>query len=161
MIENYHIDNIEAFVGRGLGTSNWFRIDQGRIDAFGAATYDPDPQHDDPAWAGENSPYGGTIAYGFQTLSLLSHLTRASGLQPAGVGFALNYGMDRVRFLAPVPVGTDIRCHSKLIRVTPKSEGVWILKTENTVEIKGKDNPALIAEWLFLCAADGVDPATI
>lgn len=161
MTKNYHIDRIEEFVGTELGVSDWFEVDQGRIDAFGAATYDPDPQHDNPVWATENSPYGGTIAYGFQTLSLLSHLTRASGLQPDGVGFALNYGLDRVRFLAPVPVGSQIRCHSRLIKATRKAEDVWILKTENTVEIKGGDNPALVAEWLFLCAAEGVDPATI
>lgn len=161
MTKKYHIDRIEEFVGAELGISDWFEVDQGRIDAFGAATYDPDPQHDDPAWAAQNSPYGRTIAYGFQTLSLLSHLTRASDLQPDGVGFALNYGLDRVRFLAPVPVGSHIRCHSKLAQVTAKSDGVWILKTENTVEIKGEDTPALVAEWLFLCAADTVDPATI
>lgn len=161
MLENYHIDSIDDFVGRELGVSDWFTVDQGRIDAFGAATYDPDPQHDNPKWAAENSPYGGTIAYGFQSLSLLSHLTRSSGLQPAGVSFALNYGLDRVRFLAPVPVGSDIRCRSTLRHAEKKADGVYVLKTENIVEIRDVAKPALIADWLFLCAAEAVDPATI
>lgn len=161
MTDAYHIDNLDAFIGQEIGVSDWFTVDQGRIDFFGAATYDIDPQHMDPSWAAENSPYGGTIAFGFQTLSMLSHLTRASGLQPKGSAFELNYGLDRVRFLQPVPVGARIRCRTKLLEVRQKAEGVFIIKTGNTVEIEGHDEPAMIAEWLGLCAREGIDPKSI
>jgi len=161
MQDSYHLDRIMDFVGRDIGVSDWFTVDQGRIDFFGAATYDPDPQHDDPAWATAHSPYGHTIAYGFQTLSMLSHLTRAGNLQPGGTGFALNYGFDHVRFVSPVPVNSRIRCHVHLLEATEKTPSVFVLKTRNRVEIEGREKPALVADWLALCAAEGIDPAIL
>lgn len=155
----YSLATLDSFVGREIGVSDWFTVDQGRIDMFGAAHYDPDPQHLDPAWAAEHSPYGGTIAYGFQTLSMLSHLTLH--LRPKGAGVALNYGFDRVRFVSAVPVNARIRVRQSLTEATPRSQGVWVIKTHNIVEVDGQTAPALVADWLGLVASDEVDVAAL
>ena len=161
MTEEFSIDNIKNFVGKELGVSQWFVVDQGRIDFFGAASYDIDPQHNDPEWAAVNSPYGATIAFGFQTLSMLSYLSRTGGLQPKGVGYALNYGFDRVRFITPVLVGSRIRLRAKLGDARERSRGVYVLDLDCTVEIEHNEQPALTARWLGLVAAEDVDPASI
>lgn len=155
----YSLDTLDAFVGKEIGVSDWFTIDQGRIDMFSAAHYDPDPQHTDPAWAAANTPFGGTIAYGFQTLAMLSHLTLK--LRPAGGAFALNYGFDRIRFVEPVRVGSRIRARQTLVSVQTRAPGVHVIKTHNLVEIEGNPRPALVADWLGLLAAEGVDPSSI
>lgn len=157
MTHTYSLSTLERHVGREIGVSDWFTVDQGRIDMFGAAHYDPDPQHMDPAWAAEHSPYGGTIAYGFQTLSMLSHLTMS--LRPEGAAVALNYGFDRVRFISPVPVNSRIRARQSLKEATKRGDSVWVIKTHNIVEIDGQSDPALIADWLGLLAADETDLA--
>ncbi len=159
MTQPYTIDTIDSFVGQEIGISDWFTVDQGRIDMFAAAHYDPDPQHIDADWAAANTPYGGTIGFGFQTLSMLSHLTMK--LRPSGVGFALNYGFDRIRFVEPVRVGVRIRARQSLTSAQTRAPGVHVITTHNIVEIEGNDRPALVADWLGLLAAEGVDPATI
>lgn len=149
----YHIDNIEAFLNKEVGLSEWMTIDQDRIDRFAEATDDPNPLHVDPAWARENSPYGGTIAHGFLTISLLTKFAIEGGLIPAGVAYALNYGFLRTRLMAPVKSGARIRNRMTLIGVDRKIGGT-ILKTRNTVEIENEPTPALVAVWLGLCIAD-------
>lgn len=143
----YHIDYIEHWVGRELAVTDWFEIDQRRIDAFGHATNDLNPLHVDPA-AAANGPFGCAVAHGFLTLSLLSFFSYEAEMQPDGVKYAINYGFDRVRFMTPVKVGDRIRNRARLTSASGKGDGRWVFKTQNTVEIDGSRNPALVASWL-------------
>jgi acyl dehydratase len=145
----YHIDNLAAFVGREVGITPWLVIDQERIDLFARATEDFNPLHVDPAVA-KDGPFGTTIAHGFLTLSLLSVFSYQAGLQPEGVAYGLNYGFERVRFMAPVPVGARIRNRIVLTDASDKGGGRVLLRTQNTVEIENGRKPALVADWLGL-----------
>lgn len=147
---DYHIDNIDAFVGKQIGISDWLEIDQARVNAFAEATNDHNPLHVDPDWARENGPFGGPVAHGFLTLSLLSWFAYQAKLQPAGVDYGLNYGFERVRFMAPVRVGDRIRNRVVLTAADGRGEGRYVLKTQNTVEIEGGSRPALVAIWLAM-----------
>ena len=149
----YTYDTLGRFVGQALGTSAWMTIDQDRIDAFAACTEDHQWIHVDRERAGRESPFGTTIAHGFLTLSLLPALRQNLGLMPEGVVVALNYGLDRVRFLTPVPAGARVRVHVVMREVTEKGPGRKLVKTENTVEIEGEEKPALVAETLALLIA--------
>jgi len=134
-------------VGQELGVGEWMQVTQDRVDAFADAT-------DDHQWihqAGEkanNGPFGGPIAHGFLTVSLLTPLTGAvMQAHLAGAVMAINYGLDRVRFITPVRVGSRIRGRVKLVEVKPIENGVQ-LKTESTIEIEGSDRPAAVVESL-------------
>jgi acyl dehydratase len=140
-------------VGQEVGVSGWFLIDQARIDEFARATADPDPMHVDPAWCAQHSPFRTTIAFGFLTLSMLTHLSRqalgwAHDSTVESGGYAINYGLDRVRFIAPVPVNSRIRARFTLLESREPRPGEVINKFGVTVEIEGQERPALIAEWL-------------
>ena len=145
-------------VGAVLGTSAWLLVDQDRIDRFGAVTDDLEPLHNDPAWCAAHSPYGTTISYGFLTLSLLTafmhDVTRDAlkGSRERG-GFPLNYGFDRVRFLAPVPVGSRIRACLTLAARRPHPQGD-LLQISAVVEIEHRPKPALVAEWHSLWVSE-------
>jgi acyl dehydratase len=145
----YHIDNIAAYVGRVIGITPWLTIDQERIDQFAKVTEDFNPLHVDPV-AAKAGPFGTTIAHGFLTLSLLSRFSELAGLRPAGVAYPLNYGFERVRFMAPVRVGARIRNRVVLTDAADKGAGRILLRTQNTVEIEGGPKPALVADWLGL-----------
>jgi acyl dehydratase len=145
----YHIDHIAAHVGRVIGITPWLTIDQERIDLFARVTEDFNPLHVDVA-AAKDGPFGATIAHGFLTLSLLSRFSELAGLRPEGVAYALNYGFERVRFMAPVKVGARIRNRVVLTDVSDKGAGRIMLRTQNTVEIDGGPKPALVADWLGL-----------
>ncbi len=136
-------------VGEDLGASDWVKIDQARIDAFADATLDHQFIHVNPEMAA-HTPFGTTIAHGFLTLSLLPHFMADLSILPEGTVMALNYGTDRVRFLAPVKVGSEVRATARLAGATEKSSGQWLVKTDVTVEIKGEDKPALVAETLSM-----------
>ena len=149
----YHIDNYEAYVGKPIGESDWVKIDQARIDQFGEATDDRNPLHVDPEWAAANGPFGGTIAHGFLTLSLLTHLSGSIRVDPGrfqGVIMGVNYGFDKVRFISPVKVGSRIRARSTLSDVQRKGPSGILSTRTMTVEIDGEDKPACIADWLTL-----------
>jgi len=124
-------------------------IDQARIDAFADATEDHQFIHVDPAAAAQ-TPFGGTIAHGFLTLSLMSRMGAEAMLLPQGLKMAVNYGLDRVRFLATVPSGSRVRGRFTLDSVEEKAPGQWLLRHTVNVEIEGQDRPALVAEWLGL-----------
>ncbi|HET7281623.1 MAG TPA: MaoC family dehydratase [Sphingomicrobium sp.] len=143
------LDEIRARVGEEVGTSSWLRIDQARIDQFAEATEDRQFIHVDPAGA-EQTPFGGTISHGFLTLSLLSRMGAEAMLVPEGVKMAVNYGLDRVRFLAPVRSGARVRGRFTLDSVEEKAPGQWLMRHTVTVEIEGEDKPALTAQWLGL-----------
>lgn len=138
---------LQSRLGEEVGVSRWIAVDQTRINAFADATEDWQFIHVDPDKA-KQTPLGGTIAHGFLTLSLASAMSY-DALKPLdGVVMGLNYGFDKLRFLAPVPAGSKVRGRFKLLSVEDKGGGRWLIKHELTVEIDGADKPALIAEWL-------------
>jgi acyl dehydratase len=143
------LEDIRGMVGKEIGVSSWLAIDQQRIDAFADATEDHQFIHVDPA-AAAAAGFGGTIAHGFLTLSLLSRMAADVMLIPDTSRMAVNYGLDRVRFLAPVPAGKRVRGRFTLESAEQKAQGQLLLKHLVTVEIEGGDKPALTAQWLGL-----------
>jgi acyl dehydratase len=143
------LDQIRDKIGHEVGASDWLLVDQGRIDAFADATEDRQFIHVDPAAAAQ-TPFAGTIAHGFLTLSLLSRMAAEAMLVPDSVKMAVNYGLDRVRFLAPVRSGKRIRGRFVLDSVEEKAPGQILLRHIVTVEIEGEEKPALTAIWLGL-----------
>ena len=141
------IEDIQARVGDEVGVSDWILVDQARIDAFAAVTDDHQFIHVDPE-AAARTPFGGTIAHGFLTLSLLSRMAADVMLRPEGVKMGVNYGGNKVRFLTPVRSGKRVRGRFKLIEFAEKRPGQWQQTNEFTVEIEGEEKPALIAEWI-------------
>jgi acyl dehydratase len=143
----------ESQVGSSDGRSDWMEIDQDRINAFADATLDHQFIHIDPEKSAELSPYKTTIAHGFLTLSLLVHLTaQIPARDPAaheGMIMGVNYGLDRVRFPAPVPVNSKIRAERTLLSAELKAPNTIQLKTQVTIEIEGSDKPVCVAESLM------------
>ena len=142
-------EELESFVGKSLGHSEWLEITQDRVNQFADATLDHQFIHIDEEQAAK-TPFGGTIAHGFLTLSLLSHLCAGVGVVPKNVVMGVNFGMNKVRFLNPVRVGSKVRAQTTLKEVVEKAPGQYLFTTEVTVEIEGVDKPALIAEWLTM-----------
>lgn len=145
--QGLHTDvaGLREHAGRDLGHSTWRTITQERIGGFADVTEDHNFIHVDPERAA-STPFGSTIAHGYLTLSLLAPLLAEVLRVDAGV--AVNYGLDRVRFPAPVPVGSRIRCRARIAEVTDVAGGVQA-KVEATVEVEGSEKPALVAECLF------------
>ena len=143
------LDEIRSRVGTEMGQSSWLTVDQPRIDAFAEATEDRQFIHIDPEAAAQ-TPFGGTIAHGFLSLSLLSRMAADAMLIPEGVKMAVNYGLDRVRFLAPVRSGSRVRGRFTLDSIEEKAPGQLLMRHVVTVEIEGEDKPALTAVWLGL-----------
>lgn len=141
------IEDFQARVGEAIGTSRWFEIAQDRIDAFAETTEDRQFIHIDPE-AAKATPFGGTIAHGFLTLSLLAPMMEDAVDKP-DVRMSVNYGFDKVRFLNPVKSGKRVRGHFTLTELVEKRPGQWQQAVEATVEIEGEEKPALIAEWIF------------
>ena len=143
------VDRLTDYIGQEPGCSEWMRVDQSRIDAFAEVSEDRQFIHVDPERASKTM-FGGTIAHGFLTLSLLSHLTSDLGVVPDDMIMGVNYGFDKVRFLKPVKVNDEIRACSKLLEVKQKGVGQILIKSAVTIEIRGEAKPALVAEWLGL-----------
>jgi acyl dehydratase len=130
-------------------TSDWVTMDQGRINAFADCTEDHQFIHIDEENAAK-TPFGGTIAHGFLTLSMLPKLSEGQGVVPENVVMGINYGSNKVRFLAPVRAGKRIRSHSELIKVDQKDDNRFLLTSSVTIEIEGEETPALVAETLTM-----------
>lgn len=143
------LDEIRAKIGQPIGVSDWIEVGQDRIGQFADATEDHQFIHVDPA-AAAAAGFGGTIAHGFLNLSLLSRMAADAMLIPDTTKMALNYGLDRVRFLAPVKAGKRVRGHFTLESAAEKAPGQLLLKHQVTVEIEDEAKPALTAEWLGL-----------
>ena len=143
------LDEIKAKVGTSLGASPWIEVDQKAIDTFADVTGDHQFIHVDPAAAAE-TPFGGTIAHGFLTLSLLSQMAAHVMLVPDTTRMAVNYGFEKVRFIAPVRSGKRVRGHFTLASAEEKRPGQWQFVHNVTVEIEGEDKPALTADWIGL-----------
>lgn len=142
--------NIKGMVGRELGVSNWFLIDQGRIDRFAECTGDLQWIHVDVERASRESPFKGPIAHGYLTLSLVGSLALEIGIVPSDAVAGFNYGLEKVRFMAPVPAGSRVRLHVELIRIEERNTAQLLLTTKNILEIENCEKPALIAEALAL-----------
>jgi acyl dehydratase len=143
------LDDIRARVGSEIGVSEWILVDQQRIGAFADTTDDRQFIHVDPEAAAQ-TPFGGTIAHGFLSLSLLSRMAADVMQVPDTTKMAVNYGLDRVRFIAPVRAGSRVRGRFTLDAVEDKAPGQLLLRHIVTVEIEGSDKPALTAQWLGL-----------
>jgi acyl dehydratase len=143
------LDEIRAKIGSEVGVSDWISVDQARIDAFAGATEDRQFIHVDPD-AAARTPFGGTVAHGSLTLSLLSRMAADAMLLPDSTNLVVNYGVNRVRFLAPVRAGARVRGRFTLDSLEEKAPGQMLVRHTVTVEIEGEDKPALNAEWLGL-----------
>jgi len=139
---------IEASVGKEVGVSKWFTIDQALITAFGKLTQDEYFIHMDPVRAAKETPFGGSIAHGFLTLSMLSAMAYDALPEVEGRTMGMNYGFDKIRFLSPVPAGSKVRGHFVISAVEKKSPQQVVVRYGISVEIEGKPKPALAAEWL-------------
>ncbi|HEY0300452.1 MAG TPA: MaoC family dehydratase [Rhizomicrobium sp.] len=150
--DNHNAADPRDLVGKDVGVSEWFAIDQARIDLFSQATSDPDPMHIDPAWCEKNSPYRHTIAFGFLTISLLTHMARQAIPWSDGE-YGMNYGFEKLRLISPVPVNARIRARFRLLSIEQRQVG-RLYRFEVAVEIENQDKPAMAAEWLVLGARD-------
>ena len=142
---------LRACVGSEIGISRWIDISQQSIDDFAAVTIDHQFIHVDPERASLETPFGGTIAHGFLTLSFLSHMITGAVPEIEGSERSVNYGFDRIRFLLPVPAGAEIRGHFELLNLDQKRDDEVTLSYRVSVEIHGQSRPALVADWIVRC----------
>lgn len=142
--------DVKDMIGKEIGVSRWIEVDQQRIDVFANVTEDPQFIHIDPERAKAETPFGGTIAHGFLSLSLLSPMAMDLGFSLEGIAMGINYGFEKVRFLQPVRSGSKVRGRFVLDNAVERQPGQWMLTYGVTVEIEGQDKPALIAQWLTL-----------
>tara|TARA_R110000787_G_scaffold157468_1_gene271367 strand:+ start:390 stop:854 length:465 start_codon:yes stop_codon:yes gene_type:complete len=142
-------EELVNYKGTKLEPSAWSIMDQDRINTFADCTEDHQFIHVDQEKAAQ-TPFGGTIAHGLLTLAMLPKLCEDHGIMPEGVVMGLNYGFDKVRFLAPVKAGKRVRGHIEILDVQPKDDKRFLIKQGITVEIEGEETPALVAEWLSM-----------
>ena len=146
----YLMATAPQFVGRELEASSWVTVDQDRIGQFADCTGDRQWIHVDAERARRESPFGAPIAHGYLTLSLVAAMVMELGVIPPDAATGLNYGLDKVRFVAPVKAGARVRTRAKLLAAEPQSGGKMLLKLDCTLEIEGEAKPALVAELLCL-----------
>jgi acyl dehydratase len=147
---SYSFATLADWIGMEIGTSKWVTVDQDRINEFARSTGDHQWIHVDVERAKKESPFGGPVAHGYLTLALLADASMNIGVVPKDAVAALNYGLDKVRFLAPVKAGARLRTHIKLAEVKEQGGGRKLVKLVNTIEIDGEAKPALIAETLIV-----------
>lgn len=149
---------IKDQIGTELGVSQWVTIDQEMIDRFADVTHDHQWIHIDPERAARETPFGGTIAHGFLTLSLASKFVYEVLQAMPGQVMGINYGFNKLRFLSPVPAGARVRGRFTLTALTPRNATQLLRETAMTIEIEGQDTPALVADWLGVAVfAEGAD----
>ena len=146
----YSMATAAQFAGRELGASEWVTLDQDCIDAFAACTGDRQWIHVDVERAKRESPFGGPIAHGYLTLSLVAAMIMDLGVIPPDASTGLNYGLDKVRFITPVKAGSRVRARAKLRAAEPQDDTRLLLRLDCTLEIEGEAKPALVAELLCL-----------
>ena len=139
--------DVKSYEGQEVGVSDWFLVDQDRINAFADCTEDHQFIHVDEEKA-KQTPFGGTIAHGFLTLSLLAKMGESATLVLEGIKMGVNYGFDKVRFAAPVRSGKRVRARFTLKSAEDRGQGQWQFTYAIAVEIEGEEKPAIIAEWL-------------
>ena len=149
----YSMSNAAQFAGRELGASEWVALDQDRIDAFAACTGDRQWIHVDVERAKRESPFGGPIAHGYLTLSLVAAMIMELGVIPPDAATGLDYGLDKVRFITSVKAGSRVRARAKLRAAEPQGDARMLLRLDCALEIEGEAKPALVAELLCLLIA--------
>ena len=149
MMKFVSTEKLISSVGVPLETTDWLTITQDQIDQFADCTLDHQFIHVDPKKA-KQTPFGTTIAHGFLSLSLLSHFANSFCLNIENRTMSINYGFNKIRFIAPVAVNSRVRCHAKNTDVIEKKPGQFMVTTEVEVEIEGNDRPALKAEWICM-----------
>jgi acyl dehydratase len=149
---DFTMANVSQFVGREMGTSGWVEVGQQRIDDFAACTGDDQWIHVDVERARRESPFGATVAHGYLALSLVAPMAQAV-LVPRDATAALNYGLDKVRFLAPVRASSRVRGRLAILSVDPQGDGRVLVKARCALEVDGETKPALVAELLCLLVA--------
>jgi len=149
-IPGYTVATIGEFVGKELGLSPWLVVDQHRIDEFADCTGDRNWIHVDVERATRESPFGAPIAHGYLSLSLLASLAMEIGAVPPDAATAVNYGIDKARFMTPVKAGARVRNRLELLSAEQQKGGRVLLKLRNTLEVEGEAKPALVAETLAL-----------
>ncbi len=142
------LPTLAAMRGQEVGVSDWKQIDQSEIDQFTALVGDGGPIHNDPQEAARIAPFGGTIVQGFMLLACLTGFAKNLHLPQDGVVFRLNYGFDRVRLIAPVPVDSRVRGRFKMKDLVARGETAALMTFDATIEIEGSETPALVADWL-------------
>jgi acyl dehydratase len=147
---NYTMTTASQFVGRELGMSDWVTVGQERIDQFAACTGDRQWIHVDVERAKRESPFGAPVAHGYLTLSLVAAMVTELGVIPPDAASALNYGLDKVRFMAPVKAGARVRLRASLVSAEPQEGDRLLLKLKTTLEIENEAKPALAAELLCM-----------
>jgi acyl dehydratase len=145
----YTRETIKDIIGTEVGLSDWQTVTQEMVNEFAVLTNDHQFIHVDPERA-KATPFGGTIAHGFLTLSLLGGMAYVAQYTMQGATMGMNYGFDKIRFLNPVKTGSRIRARFVLKAMDERAPGQWMSRLEATVEIEGSDKPALVAEWLTL-----------
>jgi acyl dehydratase len=148
--EGYSVRTLKDFIGHDFGTSSPIKVDQNRINTFADITGDHQWIHVDVAKAKEHSPSGGPVAHGFLTLSLTAAAIGSAGVVPADAQGVINYGLERVRFLAPVLAGASVTASFRLAGVEDKSEKRQIIRIEMVVSVEGSDKPAIVGEVLAM-----------
>ncbi len=143
-------EGMRSMVGQEVGVSGWLTVDQPMIDQFAECTGDLQWIHTDPVRARKESPFRVPIAHGYLTLSLITRFALDIGMLPENTQAAFNHGLDEVRFLAPVRVGSRVRMRTVLQSMEDKGPGQYLVKTLNTIEIEGETRPALTAEALVM-----------
>jgi len=143
------LERLREWTGSEIGVSRWFEISQARINAFAEITEDMQFIHVDPE-AAANTPFGGAVAHGFLTMSMLSAMGYDAVPRVEGAALGVNYGFDKVRFVAPVRAGSRIRGRFKLMALTQRGPREWQSRYAVEVEIDGGAKPALVAEWLSM-----------
>ena len=149
-MKNINIEKIQEMVGKELGASNWMEIDQNRINSFAECTGDYQYIHLDEEKTRAEASFGGTIAHGFLSLSLLSKFANESSFEFSNKKIIINYGFNKIRFINPVRAGKKIRAKFILLEVSQRKNSQMLIKFEVTIEIEGEDKPAVFAEWLTL-----------
>ena len=150
VLPDYTMATASDFAGRELGTSNWVVVDQPCIDQFASCTGDRQWIHVDQERARRESPFGGTIAHGYLTLSLVAAMLIEIGIIPSDAAAGLNYGLDKVRFLTPVKAGARVRTRATMISAQPQEGGRLLVKLDCRLEIEGETKPAVVAEVLCM-----------
>jgi len=149
MAELAPVEKLKEYVGKEIGVSDWVQIGQDRINAFADCTDDHQWIHVNTEMA-KKGPFKTTIAHGYLSLSLIPFLSAQNRVLPTGIKMAINYGLNKVRFINPVKVGSKIRNHAVLKELSQKEGGKILMTVENTIEIEGENKPALVAECLSM-----------
>ncbi|UCD84302.1 MAG: MaoC family dehydratase [Deltaproteobacteria bacterium] len=149
MAKAVSVEELKGYIGKEIGISDWLEINQDRINAFADCTEDHQWIHVDKEKA-RQGPFGTTIAHGYLTLSLLPYFGYQNKIVPSGIKMTINYGLNRLRFINPVPVGSRIRNRAVLKELNDKGEGRILMVTESTIEIEGQDKPAMVAETVSM-----------